>query len=147
MAAASKLISGLTGERTRWTADVGTLQSDRILLLGDALLAASFLSYTGPFTRDYRHELCVDVIKTDVIERKIPLSADADVKALLTNDATVAVWAGNGLPADEHSVQNGVITMVAPKFPLCIDPQQQANNWIKNMFDRSEEHTSELQSP
>jgi len=28
-------------------------------------------------------------------------------------------------------VQNGILTMKASRFPLCIDPQQQALNWIK----------------
>jgi len=28
-------------------------------------------------------------------------------------------------------VQNGILTIKASRFPFCIDPQQQALNWIK----------------
>lgn len=28
-------------------------------------------------------------------------------------------------------MQNGILTMKASRFPFCIDPQQQALNWIK----------------
>ena len=54
LAAASKLITGLTGERTRWTSDIGDLNDSKVQLVGDCLLAASFLSYAGAFTSDFR---------------------------------------------------------------------------------------------
>lgn len=47
--AASKLITGLGSEQTRWTADMEKFQEDKVKLIGDCLLASSFLSYTGPF--------------------------------------------------------------------------------------------------
>lgn len=47
LVAAEKLIEGLGSERTRWSADVESLRSSRERLVGDCLLCAAFLSYTG----------------------------------------------------------------------------------------------------
>lgn len=58
--AASRLIAGLSSERTRWTADQAKLKEDAELVVGDALLAASFLSYLGAFTSVYRQGLLKD---------------------------------------------------------------------------------------
>ena len=41
---------------------------------------------------------------------------------------------GEASPADEHSVQNGILSTNASRFPLCIDPQQQAIKWIKKKW-------------
>lgn len=45
----------------------------------------------------------------------------------------VRAWNLAGLPADNHSVENGVIMSRARRWPLLIDPQGQANRYIKNL--------------
>lgn len=47
LAAASRLIAGLSSERQRWTDDLAELAKRKVRLLGDCLLTSSFLSYTG----------------------------------------------------------------------------------------------------
>lgn len=39
-----------------------------------------------------------------------------------------------GLPADEFSTENGMLTTMGRRWPLMIDPQGQANRWIRSMY-------------
>lgn len=67
----------------------------------------------------------------DLQSRAIPLSAPFRLESLLTSEVQVSQWASEGLPGDELSIQNGILTTRASRFPLCIDPQMQALAWIK----------------
>lgn len=43
-------------------------------------------------------------------------------------------WNINGLPKDAFSVDNAVTIQNSSRWPLMIDPQNQANRWIKNSY-------------
>jgi hypothetical protein len=51
---ADKLIGGLGGERVRWQATVEQLGADLHNVVGDVLVAAGCIAYSGPFTPTYR---------------------------------------------------------------------------------------------
>lgn len=61
----------------------------------------------------------------------MPLNPAFRIEKLLVTDVELSKWASEGLPADELSIQNGILSTKASRFPLCIDPQQQALNWIR----------------
>jgi dynein heavy chain len=129
--AASKLIAGLGSEKVRWSNDIERLQEQTEQLVGDCVLGSSFLSYLGVFTFKYRECLLKELWCADLVEKQVPLSDSFSVENLLTTDVETQRWTGEGLPSDNHSIQNGIITTNASRFPLCIDPQQQAVRWIK----------------
>lgn len=145
--AASKLLAGLASEKGRWTKDVESLNLQGERLIGDCLLTASFLSYAGAFSFDYRSDLIYKDFFEDIEARKLPVTSPFRLESSLTNDATVQKWVSEGLPADEHSVQNGILTTKASRFPLCIDPQQQAVNWIKKKEEKNTLTTKTLSDP
>ena len=131
LAAAEKLISGLASERTRWTLDLAALAVKREKLLGDCLLTSSFLSYAGAFTFDFRRRLTYELWVEDIKQRGMPMTIPFRLEDLLTSEVETGQWSSDGLPSDELSVQNGILTTRASRFALCIDPQMQAVNWIK----------------
>ncbi|KAJ3091620.1 Dynein heavy chain 5, axonemal [Quaeritorhiza haematococci] len=136
MNAATALISGLKGEKDRWTIQSKEF-ADRIgRLVGDGILATAFLSYSGPFNQAFRQQLLVDW-KRELIKKKIPHTDDLDIIGLLVDNTTVGEWNIQGLPTDELSVQNGILVTKGSRFPLLIDPQNQAKTWIKNREEKN----------
>lgn len=41
------------------------------------------------------------------------------------------------MSADTQSTENGILTLKSTRYPLCIDPQMQALNWVKKSFESS----------
>ena len=52
---------------------------------------------------------------------------------MLGDPVKIRQWNIQGLPTDSFSVDNGIVTMTGQRWPLMIDPQGQANKWVKNM--------------
>lgn len=74
--------------------------------------------------------------QSDIIEREIPLTQPFRIEQNLTTDVEVSQWVSENLPPDELSVQNGILTIRGSRFPMCIDPQQQALTWIKKREEK-----------
>jgi len=129
--AATKLIDGLGGEQKRWSEGQVELKKKYTFMDGECLLCSSFLSYFGPFDQSFRNRIVEDFI-VNIREKEIEVGEGFYVESLLTNDVEKSGWNSEGLPEDTLSVQNGILTTQASRYPLCIDPQLQAVAWIKN---------------
>ncbi|TPX78384.1 hypothetical protein CcCBS67573_g00352 [Chytriomyces confervae] len=145
--AADKLISGLGSEQIRWAKDLELLKEQRVQLLGDCLLVSGFLSYTGAFNWELRNELIYKRWMVDLAARDVPISTSFRVERILVTDVEMSKWAQEGLPADELSIQNGILTTKASRFPLCIDPQRQAITWIKKRESANNLKVSSFSDP
>ena len=62
----------------------------------------------------------------------IACSADFSLSKTLGDPVKIRDWNIDGLPTDSFSIDNGVIVASTRRWPLLIDPQGQANKWIKN---------------
>lgn len=85
----------------------------------------------GAFTHKYRCQMVYELWQSDLLTRKVPVTQPLKLEAIMTNDVEITAWASEGLPGDELSIQNGLLTTRAARWPLCIDPQMQAVTWIK----------------
>jgi dynein heavy chain len=95
---------------------------------------------TGAFTFDYRQAMLQDTWAPDAARRALPLTSPFSLQVLLTTDVEVAQWASEGLPGDELSVQNGLLTTRANRWPLCIDPQVGAASGARGMEASGQRH-------
>uniref|UniRef100_A0A8C0VQ27 Dynein axonemal heavy chain 3 n=1 Tax=Cyanistes caeruleus TaxID=156563 RepID=A0A8C0VQ27_CYACU len=129
---AEQLISGLGGEKERWTEAARLLGIQYIDLVGDVLLSSGTVAYLGAFTVDYRLK-CQKQWQDLCIEKNIPCSSDFSLSNTLGDPVKIRAWQIAGLPVDSFSIDNGVIVSNSRRWALMIDPQRQANKWIKNM--------------
>eukprot|EP00002_Diphylleia_rotans_P028875 TRINITY_DN5840_c0_g1_i3.p1 TRINITY_DN5840_c0_g1~~TRINITY_DN5840_c0_g1_i3.p1 ORF type:complete len:4482 (-),score=987.95 TRINITY_DN5840_c0_g1_i3:157-13602(-) len=127
----NELVLGLVGEKNRWMSDSQLAAERRIKLLGDCLMAASFVNYAGPFNQEYREILQQRHLSKTCEEFKIPFSSDFAFVDFMTTKGAIRSWILHGLPNDEQSIQNAIIAYNASTPPLFVDPQGQGSYWYK----------------
>ncbi|KAL7746739.1 hypothetical protein RI367_007902 [Sorochytrium milnesiophthora] len=129
---AGKLISGLGSERVRWAASVEDFDKRITCIVGDVLLASGTIAYLGPFTSEYRASLIREWTAC-LAKLKIPHSSSISLTEVLGDPAKIREWELSGLPKDNLSRDNAIIGSNSRRWPLYVDPQGQANKWIRNM--------------
>ncbi|VEN46856.1 unnamed protein product [Callosobruchus maculatus] len=129
---AEELIGGLGGEKDRWKATAKELGEKYYILTGDVLIAAGVVAYLGPFTMQYRQSQVERWVKS-LKSYDIYCTEDFQLTAILGEAVVIRAWNIFGLPTDNFSIDNGIIISNARRYALMIDPQGQANKWIKNM--------------
>ncbi|XP_076467072.1 dynein axonemal heavy chain 1-like isoform X2 [Babylonia areolata] len=129
---ADKLIGGLADEKERWIESVDTLERVIDNIVGNILVSSASIAYLGPFTGEYRHNMTQDWYK-ELDANKVPRTEDPSLITTMSDPVKIRSWQIAGLPKDNLSVENGVIVQFSRRWPLFIDPQGQANKWVKNM--------------
>ncbi|XP_063222655.1 dynein axonemal heavy chain 6 isoform X2 [Bacillus rossius redtenbacheri] len=129
---AGQLTSALKSEQVLWEHSIKDLDEDLRTMVGDVLMAAASVSYLGAFTSVYRDEL-VDLWLAKNSQLAIPSSAHYSLTSIMADAFEIREWNSYGLPRDKVSTENGIFVMRAGKWPLMIDPQEQANSWIRHM--------------
>ena len=61
------------------------------------------------------------------------MSSDFSLRKILGDAIKIREWNLNGLPLDEYSTENALILFTSRRWPLMIDPQGQANRWLKKL--------------
>ena len=132
LANADKLIGGLGGEEKRWTETVKVLNDDLKNVVGNILVSAGTVSYLGPFTTVFRNDI-VKMWHGGLVENSIPHTPECNIINTLSIPVVLRGWQLAGLPTDQLSTENGLIMDKSRRWPLFIDPQAQANRYIKNL--------------
>lgn len=133
---AEKLINGLNSEGVRWKENISTLSTEKINLIGDCFLSCACISYYGAFTGVYRDELCDTWLERANL-LGIPVSQKFSLAYTLGDPVKIKQWQTQGLPTDPVSVNNAILIDKCRRWPLMIDPQMQANQWIRKMEEKN----------
>jgi len=105
---AGKLIGGLGGERTRWIANIASIEVDLTHMIGDVIVAGGHIAYTGPFTPPYRLSLNLEW-----------------VTLLMTDKVTLLLVVPNLTtePANHHNTESARTMHGSHQILLCIELQ------------------------
>jgi dynein heavy chain len=131
-----KLTSALGDEQVNWTNESANLSVLLEQLVGNVFLGAACVAYIGPFTGVYRKQVLVQWVET-AKEMGLPTSDVFDLPGTLAKPVDVRTWNIQGLPSDEVSIANGVLVKNTTRWPLMIDPEMQANKWVKQMEEQN----------
>ena len=151
---AETLIGGLGQERIRWSDAEVKLKEKLANLTGDILLSAATMAYlgkssshpselilglriqflidwiAGPFTSAFRDKCIADWVE-HTASSGISCSAKFSLSETLGSAVRIEGWTEAGLPRDNFSIDNAVMIYHQKKWPLLIDPQGQANQWLR----------------
>ncbi|XP_036080207.1 dynein heavy chain 6, axonemal isoform X2 [Rousettus aegyptiacus] len=133
---AGKLTAALGDEQVRWEESIQKFNEEISNIIGNVFIAAACVAYYGAFTAQYR-QLLRECWIQDCQSLEIPISPSFSLINILGDPYEIRQWNTDGLPRDLVSTENGILVTQGRRWPLMIDPQDQANRWIRNKESKS----------
>ncbi|XP_004388305.1 dynein axonemal heavy chain 6 [Trichechus manatus latirostris] len=133
---AGKLTAALGDEQVRWEESIQKFEEELSNIVGNVFIAAACVAYYGAFTAQYR-QLLIECWINDCLSLNIPIDTSFSLINILGDPYEIRQWNTDGLPRDLISTENGILVTQGRRWPLMIDPQDQANRWIRNKESRS----------
>ena len=138
------LLANLASERQRWQTDSDSFQTQLSTVVGDTLLSAAFLAYSGYFNQTYR-SLLLETWQDELHTVKVSTKLDLSLLAYLSTGSERLAWQASGLPIDDLCTENAIMLTHFNRYPLLIDPSGQATSFIMRHYsDRKIIRTSFL---
>ena len=79
--------------------------------------------------------------------KQIPASESFSLVRVMGEPVEIREWQIWGLPVDDYSTENGILATRGKRWPLAIDPQGQANKWMRNMEQKNSVKTVKGNDP
>eukprot|EP00042_Codosiga_hollandica_P058945 m.896166 g.896166 ORF g.896166 m.896166 type:complete len:2088 (+) comp60006_c0_seq2:2303-8566(+) len=126
---ANQLLLYLHAEHERWQEQVNRFTQEIEELVGNSLLSAAVIVYSGAFPEQQR---------TNLVHRWLALcnrfqilhDEEFSLADVLGDELTVTQWHLDGLPQDSMSVDNAILITNSLRTPLIIDPQGRVDTWL-----------------
>jgi dynein heavy chain len=141
------LVKSLANEKVEWKQRKDDLIEQSKTILGDILISSGIIAYLGAFTKAYRGEIVeswTELIRNDEIPLTISDNPMAIMQRVLGDSMKIEDWKMKKLPNDTFSVDNAIIMENSSRWPLLIDPQSQAFDWINETYSNRNEKELEI---
>lgn len=129
----TQLLSSLRDECNRWEFRSEGFSQQMDTLVGDVLLSAAFLTYSGYFDQHLRDVLFRKWIELLNSAHIVFRSDLARIEYLSTADERMQ-WQNQGMSKDDLCMENVIMLHRFNRYPLIIDPSGQSLDYLCNQY-------------
>ncbi|KAK4697502.1 dynein cytoplasmic 1 heavy chain, partial [Lecanoromycetidae sp. Uapishka_2] len=126
-----KLLDSLSTERSRWESGSKSFETQISTVVGDVLVAAAFLAYSGLYDQQLRKAMLDDWLDQLGLSG-IKYKTHNPITEYLSNADERLKWQENSLPVDDLCTENAIILKRFNRYPLIIDPSGRATDFLMN---------------
>eukprot|EP00906_Rhabdomonas_costata_P001229 RCo001932 len=126
---ATELFGKLVGEKGRWEEQVKVLNEELDQLGNLSMLSAAYMTYIASEDENKRRKMLTEWKKRLGVSQYV-------FKDFMRTESALLAYKSEGLPADDLSVDNGIVILESPQTCLIIDPAQQAIKWLKTHLQK-----------
>ncbi|CBZ27076.1 putative dynein heavy chain, cytosolic [Leishmania mexicana MHOM/GT/2001/U1103] len=131
---AQTILRQLLDERDRWEEEVHSFDSEARTTLGDCVVSAVFLAYTGFYDEHTRERVLMPRWMACLQRATIPVRKDLSVTEYLSPATQQLAWEEAGLPKDRLNIDNAVIMHRSQRYVLLIDPTDLAAHFVLRYY-------------
>jgi dynein heavy chain 1 len=125
-----RLLDSLSSERTRWEESSKSFETQIGTLVGDVLVAAAFLAYSGLYDQQFRKNMMEDWLHQLLLSGINFKQHNPVTEYLSTADERLG-WQQNTLPVDDLCTENAIILKRFNRYPLIIDPSGRVTEFLQ----------------
>ncbi|KAI9803379.1 MAG: hypothetical protein M1833_000898 [Piccolia ochrophora] len=125
-----KLLNSLSSERARWEEGSKSFETQISTLVGDVLVAAAFLAYSGLYDQQFRKAMMEDWFH-QLSQSGINYKQHNPMTEYLSSADERLKWQQNSLPVDDLCTENAIILKKYNRYPLIIDPSGRVTEFLQ----------------